>query len=123
MNNKSAERAVPNGDSWPGVSVILPVLNEEKDLGLAVQNILRQEYEGPFEIVLAVGPSQDRTMEIANEIAAADDRVNVVENPSGATPAGLNIAIAAAKYDVLVRVDGHSVIPDGYIAARSEEHR
>src|SRR5690625_5369144 len=99
MNNKSAGRAVPNEDSWPGVSVILPILNEEKDLTVAVQKILRQEYAGPFEIVLAVGPSQDRTMEIANEIAAVDDRINVVENPSGATPAGLNIAIAAAKYD------------------------
>ncbi len=117
MNNKSAGRAVPSGDAWPGVSVILPILNEEKDLGLAVRKILRQEYAGPFEIVLAVGPSQDRTLEIANEIAAADSRISVVENPSGATPAGLNIAIAAAKYDVLVRVDGHSVIPDGYIAA------
>ena len=45
-----------------------------------------------LEVVLALGPSRDRTDEIAAELAAADDRVRLVANPTGATGAGLNLA-------------------------------
>lgn len=99
----------------PGVSVVLPVLNEERDLAAAVNRVLQQRYDGPYEVVLAVGPSTDRTLEIAEELAAADPRVRVVTNPTGRTPAGLNVAIKAAKHDILVRVDGHSIIPPSYV--------
>src|SRR5690625_5504726 len=66
MKTNSVEGAAEPVASVPGVSVILPILNEEKDLELAVNRILAQEYSGPFEVVLAVGPSNDRTMEIAD---------------------------------------------------------
>src|SRR5690625_2017995 len=115
MNTNSAQPASSGHENLPGVSVILPILNEEKDLELAVGRILEQNYGGPFEVVVAVGPSSDRTLEIAQEIAAGDARVEVVENPSGATPAGLNMAITDAHHDILVRVDGHSVIPENFV--------
>ena len=38
----------------------------------------------------------------------------MVDNPTGKTPAGLNAAIKAAKHDVIVRVDAHSVLSPGY---------
>lgn len=100
----------------PGVSVILPILNEEKDLELAVRQILDQDYSGELEVVLAVGPSEDRTLGIAQDLAAQDGRITVADNPTGATPAGLNIAIKAACHDILVRVDGHSVVPRDYVS-------
>ena len=62
---------------------------------------------------LAVGPSSDATAAIAAELAAPDPRVVVVENPTGLTPQGLNIAaragIEAQPSSVyLVRTDGHA---------------
>ena len=93
----------------------MPVLNEERHLAAAVGQILSQAYPGPIEIIMAVGPSRDRTEEIAAELAAADDRIQVVANPHGRTPHALNLAIAAARYDYLVRVDGHGELTDGYI--------
>ena len=65
---------------------------------------------------MAVGPSRDRTGEIAAELAAGDDRLRVVDNPAGKTPHALNLAIAESRYDILVRVDGHGELGDGYIA-------
>ena len=53
-------------------------------------------------------------MEIAKSLEAKDSRVVVVENPTGRTAAGLNRAIAAARYAIIVRVDGHSQIPIDY---------
>jgi len=100
----------------PGVSVFLTVRNEEAHLGEALAQILAQDYPGELEVVVAVGPSDDRTREIADEIARRDSRVIVVENPSGFTPSGLNAAVEAARHDLLVRVDGHSAIPIDYVS-------
>ncbi len=100
----------------PIVSVILPILNEEPYLRDAVLSILSQDYQGAFEVVLAVGPSRDRTHEIADQLHREDSRVVVVDNPTGRTAAGLNIALKSAQGSVIVRVDGHAQIPQNYIS-------
>jgi glycosyltransferase involved in cell wall biosynthesis len=99
----------------PAVSVVMPVLNEEKHLAESVEQVLGQDYPGPFELVLAVGPSKDRTEEIAREIAAADSRVTVVPNPSGQIATAMNAAIRAARHGVITRIDAHAMLPDGYL--------
>jgi succinoglycan biosynthesis protein ExoA len=101
--------------SWPPVSVVVPVLNEERHLEAAVTNVLEQDYPGALDVVLAVGPSRDRTAEVAARLAARDARVHVVDNPTGRTPAGLNAAIKASTGDVVVRVDAHSELSPGYV--------
>lgn len=95
------------------VSVVMPVLNEERYLADSVAGVLAQDH--PMEVILAVGPSTDRTGEIARALAAADDRITVVDNPSGTTPDALNRAIAASRYDVIVRVDAHGQLAPGYV--------
>jgi glycosyltransferase involved in cell wall biosynthesis len=114
------EPPVPDAGPPPGVSVVVPVLNEERHLRDAVAEMLQQDYAGPLEVVLALGPSRDRTDEIAAEISAADPRVRLVANPTGRTPAGLNAAIAEASYDIIVRVDGHALVPRDYVATAVE---
>ncbi|WP_214109907.1 glycosyltransferase family 2 protein [Acrocarpospora catenulata] len=99
----------------PSISVIMPVLNEERHLRQAVQQVLEQDYDGAIEVVLAVGPSKDRTQEVADAIAAADPRVSVVPNPTGRTPNALNAAIAASSGGIVARVDGHAMLPEDYL--------
>ncbi|MFD0855232.1 glycosyltransferase family 2 protein, partial [Actinomadura adrarensis] len=98
----------------------MPVLNEERHLTDAVRRILTQEYPGELELVLSIGPSRDRTEEIAARLAAEDPRIVVVSNPTGRTPQGLNIAIKASQYSIIVRVDGHSLLPADYVRAAVE---
>ncbi|MFF4863831.1 glycosyltransferase family 2 protein [Streptomyces sp. NPDC002405] len=100
----------------PAVSVIMPVLNEERHLRGAVEAILAQEYGGEMEVVIALGPSADRTDEIAAELVAEDPRVHTVPNPTGRTPAALNAAIKASRHPIVVRVDGHGMLSPDYIA-------
>ena len=99
-----------------GVSVVLPILNEERDLRESVSAILAQNYMGAFEVILALGPSSDRTNEIAKELAAADSRVVLVDNPTGRTANGLNATIAIAKYPIVSRIDGHAEISPSYLS-------
>jgi glycosyltransferase involved in cell wall biosynthesis len=93
----------------------MPVLNEENYLEAAVLAILSQDYAGPIQVVLALGPSTDRTNEVAARICAGDSRVSSVPNPTGRTPEGLNAALAATTQEIVVRVDAHSELSDGYI--------
>ncbi len=107
--------SVTAADAWPSVSVIMPVLGEERHLADAVARVLSQAYPGDLEIVLAVGPSRDRTEEIARQLAAEQPLVRWVRNPSGRTPDALNAALRVARHDIVVRVDGHAELCDGYI--------
>ena len=100
---------------WPGVSVVMPVLNEERHLEAAICRVLDQQYSGELEVIIAVGPSSDRTHEIADALAATDPRIHVVDNPAARTPTALNLGIAASKHKIIVRVDGHGELTDGYI--------
>ena len=99
----------------PAVAVVMPVLNEENYLEAAVLAILSQDYEGPIQVVLALGPSTDRSNEVAARICDGDSRVSSVPNPTGRTPEGLNAALAATTQEIVVRVDAHSELSDGYI--------
>ncbi len=99
-----------------GVSVVLPILNEERFLEDSVSAILAQKYLGPLEVILALGPSTDNTNDIARNLASKDPRIVLVENPTGRTATGLNRAISHAKYSIICRIDGHAEISPTYIS-------
>ena len=105
----------PERDGWPTVSVVVPVRDEAPHLERAVAAILAQDYPIPFDVCLAVAPSDDGTEELARRISDREPRVTVVPNPAGVTPAGLNAAIRATSGDVVVRVDGHAELAPGYV--------
>ena len=104
-----------HGSIEPPVSVIFTVVNEAAHLEEAVNAVLQSEFTGEIEIAISVGPSKDKTREIASELARIDKRIKVIDNPSGRTPEGLNAAIAATTNEIIVRVDGHSAIQPNYI--------
>lgn len=98
----------------------MPVLNERAYLEHAVASVLQQELDVPAELVLALGPSTDGTTELAQRLAAADDRIRLVDNPAAHIPVGLNAAIRASRHPTIIRVDAHSELAPGY-AARALE--
>jgi succinoglycan biosynthesis protein ExoA len=100
---------------YPPVSVVMPVRNEERHLAESVRYVLGQDYPAPLELVLAVGPSADRTEQIALDLAAAEPRITVVANPAGKIPAALNLAVGVARHQVIARIDGHALFPPGYL--------
>lgn len=95
--------------------MVMTVVNEERHLADAIERLLAQDYPGELDIVVAVGPSRDHTREVADEVASAHAHVTVVDNPTGRTPSGLNAAIAASEGEVIVRIDGHSMVPADYV--------
>jgi glycosyltransferase involved in cell wall biosynthesis len=110
------------GEDVPAVGVVMPILNEERHLEEAVAAVLQQRYAGSVTVVLALGPSTDRTDEIAADLARREPRVRTVRNPSGRTPEALNAALEALPDDVevVVRVDGHGILEPDYVRTACE---
>ena len=107
------------GSTWPDVSVIMAVRNEARHLHESVGAILSQDYPGSLDVTVAAAPSSDGTADVLDTLAK-DGRVRVVDNPAGTTPAGLNAALRACTGAVVVRVDGHAVIPPSYVRTAVE---
>ncbi|HET8957103.1 MAG TPA: glycosyltransferase family 2 protein [Microcella sp.] len=100
----------------PGVSYVMPVYNEIHYIDDAIDSVLAQRYGGPTELVLALGPSTDGTTDRVRARAAGDPRIRIVDNPDMAIPIGLNRAIRASRYPIVVRVDAHTELSENYTA-------
>jgi glycosyltransferase involved in cell wall biosynthesis len=98
------------------VTVVIPVLNEIDTIAAAVRSVQAQDYEGRIEIAAADGGSTDGTKEVLDSLAAEDPAVIVIDNPARSVASGLNVAIAASTGEMIVRCDGHSVLPPEYVS-------
>lgn len=101
--------ARPDSASYPLVSVVIPTLNEEAHIGSCLQSVQRQTYPSHLvEIIVADGGSSDGTRDIVARLATGDSRIRLIDNPGRNQAAGLNLAIASGKGDVIARLDGHA---------------
>ena len=101
--------------SYPSLSVVVPVRNEQNYLETSVLSILEQNYPGEFEIILAIGPSVDDTSDIAAQLKTKHPEIQLVQNSRGLTTTGLNLAIDKARGAVIARVDAHSHVGPNYL--------
>jgi succinoglycan biosynthesis protein ExoA len=97
------------------VAIIIPILNEEKHLADVYAAIKKQTYKNITSIVFSLGPSTDNTNSVAKSLASEDSRIILVDNPSGRTPTAMNLGIANSTSDVVVRCDGHAILPENYV--------
>ena len=103
----------------PKVSVIVPCYNERAAIGVLLDTLAAQTYPlEAMEVVIADGLSDDGTREAiaAWQHAHPELVVRVVDNPRRVIPAALNTAIAAARGEIIVRLDAHSFPAPDYIA-------
>lgn len=70
-----------SADGWsesPEVSVVMPVHNGEAHVSRSIASILNQTW-GDFEFIIIDDASQDKTIEVLQEAAAADRRIRVLK--------------------------------------------
>jgi len=105
------------------VSVLIPVRDEAAVLREVARDILAQRFDGTIEFLFVDGRSQDGTLAILHELAAADPRVRVLDNPAKRTPQALNLALRHARGGVIARMDAHTHYRPDYIALGVERLR
>ena len=104
----------PMPDQLPFVTVIMPVRNEAEFMARSLRAVLNQDYPPEcMEVLVVDGMSTDETREIVR--ALDDGRVRLLDNPQHIVPYALNRGIAAARGEIIVRVDGHCEIAPDYI--------
>ena len=100
------------------VTVIMPIRNEAGFIERSLGAVLTQDYPpDQLEVLVADGMSTDATRDVVAQLARSHPtvRVTVVDNPEKIVPTGINRALVTAKGDVIVRVDGHTIIAIDYV--------
>lgn len=97
------------------VSMILAVRNEASFIARTLDAVLHQEYPAEaMEIIVADGASDDGTVAVIQSLDTTG-RVCIIPNPHRIQAAGLNLAIQQSCGDIIVRVDGHTIIAPNYV--------
>ena len=101
------------------VSVIIPARECAGHIRACLEAIAAQDFDGELEVIVALAPSKDSTAAELQKVVAAlagQLAVQVVDNPSGATPSGLNLAIEHSLGRFVARVDAQSRVPSDYVS-------
>jgi cellulose synthase/poly-beta-1,6-N-acetylglucosamine synthase-like glycosyltransferase len=96
----------------PPVSVVLPTLNERGYVTDCLTSLLAQDYPSIDEILVVDGGSDDGTRDL---VEAFGGPVRVVDNPRVTAAAAMNVGLAEAANDLIVRVDAHTVYAADYV--------
>jgi glycosyltransferase involved in cell wall biosynthesis len=107
-------------ESFLFVSIILPVRNEAASIERGLRAILEQDYPADrMEILIADGMSSDATRERIETLVASlshpQSSVTILDNPGKIVPTGMNIALRRARGEIIIRVDGHTIIAPDYV--------
>lgn len=103
-------------NTWPLVSVVIPIRNEQDTIGPLLDGVLGQDYPADrLEVLVVDGASSDESPAVVARYAARDPRVRLLHNPRRIVPTALNLAIRAARGDVICRIDGHTRVAPDYV--------
>ena len=88
----------------PQISIIVPVYNSEKYLGVCIDSILSQSFRD-FELILVDDGSKDSSAQICDEYASQDKRVRVIHKVNGGVSAARNDGLDIAKGEYVTFID------------------
>ncbi len=102
----------------PYLSIIVPCYNEQATIRLLLDAVLAQTYpRSQMEIVIADGLSQDGTRDViaAFQSEHPDLAVRILDNERRSIPSALNLAVSAARGEIIIRLDAHSMPQPDYM--------
>ena len=101
----------------PLVSAIIPCRNETSWIAKCLESIVGNDYpKDRIEVLVVDGMSDDGTRAIVEDLVNRYPFIRLLENPKKTAPAALNIGIAAAQGEVIMRMDAHNEYPSHYIS-------
>jgi GT2 family glycosyltransferase len=102
----------------PRVTVIMPIRNEGSFIDHSLGAIIEQDLaHDRLQVLVADGRSTDDTRSRVEALARRhpDVAIEVVDNPGGIVPTGMNAALGRATGEVIVRIDGHTIVAPDYV--------
>ncbi len=103
------------------VSVIIPCRNEINYIEGCLRSILSQVLsDGKLEIIVVDGMSDDGTREVVKRMMKKDARIKLVDNLAKTTPQAMNLGLATAESQLVLRIDAHAEATPGFIEKNME---
>jgi glycosyltransferase involved in cell wall biosynthesis len=103
-------------DTFPFISIIMPIRNEADFIKQAVKSILNQDWPTEkMEILIVDGASDDGTREIIEKLSQDDKRIKILDNPRRIVPTAMNIGLRAARGNLFIRIDGHAEVASDFL--------
>jgi len=102
----------------PFVTIIMPIRNEADFIERSLGAILTQDYpHSRMEVLISDGMSTDSTRAVIENLATKhpDVSLKIIDNPGRIVPTGFNLALKQRKGEIVVRVDGHTIIAPDYV--------
>jgi len=99
------------------VSVVVPCLNERKNIRNCIESLINNNYPRELlEILIIDGMSEDGTLEIIEELCKENSNVYLINNKNRITPVALNLGVLNAKGDFIMIAGAHTWFPPNYIS-------
>ncbi len=99
------------------ISILIPCRNEENYIRACLESV--RAFDLPagtqMEVLVLDGRSTDRTRYLAAEISAQDPRVSLVDNPGQIQSCALNLGVARARGQWVMRLDAHTFYAPDYL--------
>lgn len=107
------------------VSIVIPCRNEAAKIQACLRSVLAftVPQDVAIEVLVVDGRSTDDTRRLIAEVAAADPRVRVVDNPRRTSPAAVNVGVGESRGQWIMRLDAHSTYPPDYLERCHETAR
>jgi biofilm PGA synthesis N-glycosyltransferase PgaC len=94
---------------YPALSVLMYVRDQAQSIAETIESIRRQEYPGPFEVILIDDASTDRTAQIVRDMGYRWIKV-LRQTRNRGKAAALNRALEAAQHDLIVTLDADAIL-------------
>jgi biofilm PGA synthesis N-glycosyltransferase PgaC len=106
MDRRPPRRALAK---YPALSVLMYVRDQAQSIAETIESIRRQEYPGPFEVILIDDASTDRTAHIVRSMGYR--WIKVLRQTKGrGKAAALNRALESAQHDLVVTLDADAIL-------------
>jgi cellulose synthase/poly-beta-1,6-N-acetylglucosamine synthase-like glycosyltransferase len=104
--NKYGEEILPNLNSYPKVSIIIPAYNEEKVIVETIEALIESKYPKK-EILLVDDGSTDNTLIIAMQYR---DKIKIFHKENGGKASALNYGLNYSTGEIIVVVDADTIV-------------
>jgi len=103
----------------PLVSIIIPAYNSQAFVGASVKSTLGQSY-GNVQVIAVNDGSKDGTLAILEQLAAADSRLTVIDQPNGGVTAARMAGLNMAAGEWVCFLDADDMLPSHAISQYAE---
>lgn len=102
-----------------GISIIVPCYNAESRIKICLDHILKQQYNGLWEVILVDNNSSDKTLSLAREFVASkkpyETDVLFLHEPRQGRIWALLTGVKRARYNVICHVDDDNYLQSDFL--------